>query len=267
MEKRILENILGRPLHADLLNNETLTNLKDATILVTGANGSIGKRFIERMGNYANIIATDVDTLDVTDINDCIEYSKYNPDYVINLAGAKHAPKGEHETIETLNINTLGTYHILNTFKNSKIILTSTCKSCNPETVYGATKLIAERMTINRGGVVARFYNVVETQGNVFELWEQQNPKEVAVFCERYFISLDEAVGLLIYCLTQESGRYSVNPKEIRNMQKVYESIYGTEPYKVIPQRRGDRITEKLCSTSERIKESESILKIESWHD
>ena len=73
----------------------------------------------------------------------------------------------------TLNINTIGTYNLLSCInENTKILLTSTCKSANPEVVYGASKLIAERMVLNSGGSVSRFFNVVETSGNVFSIWD-----------------------------------------------------------------------------------------------
>jgi len=265
-----IEKILGRKQHEGLLKDFCFEN---KTILITGANGSIGKRLAERLENInTKVYCTDIDTMDVTNWYSIKEWQDKHtsPDYVINCAGAKHAPLGEDETIETLNINTIGTQNILNAFKNSKIILTSTCKSCNPETVYGASKLIAERLTLNAGHSVARFYNVVETSGNIFELWKEQQEKKVVEICNRYFISLDEAVGLIIYTMIAESGRYSVNPIQIRNMKDIFTDIYGDETYIKMNPRRGDRVTELLHSTSEYIEkqtETKSINKIKSWHD
>lgn len=263
-----VEKILGRKVHESLLEDYVFSG---QSILITGGNGSIGKRLAERLKNEnTKIFITDVETLDVTNWESIMLWkeSSITPDYIINCAGAKHAPIGEEETIETLNINTFGTYNLIKAFPKSKIILTSTCKSCNPETAYGATKLIAERLILNSGNSVARFYNVVETSGNIFEIWEQQEVKEVVEKCNRYFISLDEAVGLIIYAMVNEVGRYSVNPKKIRNILDIYNSIYKGTP-KIIQPRRGDRVNELLCSTSETIENThnEAVIKVISYHD
>jgi FlaA1/EpsC-like NDP-sugar epimerase len=249
METQLLEKILGRQQHEDLISLKS-----DKKILITGGKGSIGKRLAERC---PNAIVTDVEDLDVTDIG----IQEYNPEYVINLAGDKHAPVGENDCINTLTINTIGTNNLLRVFPDAHHVLASTCKACNPETVYGATKLIAERLVLNAGGTVARFYNVVETSGNVFEIW---NRGQGEVYdCQRYFISLDEAVGLLISCLDLK-GRYAVNPGEIRQMVSIARLFRVT---KLKDRRRGDRRTELLCSTSETFSYKGSLLHITSHHD
>lgn len=263
-----IEKVLGRKEWTNLLDI-TADNL---SILITGASGSIGKRLCERLLG-CDVVATDivdcVNKLDVTDILSIKKYTNKKFDVVINLAGAKHAPLGEQDSFEAMNINTIGTSNLIKLFPSSKIILTSTCKSCNPETVYGASKLIAERLTLNSGNSVARFFNVIQSSGNVFEIWEQQNIKEVASNCKRYFVSLDEAVGLIIYTMLAPQGRYSVNPMECREMCDIYKAIYGNKEYKLIRPRRGDRLVELKHSTSEyvEIENEGSILKVNSYHD
>ena len=191
MEK--IEKILGRKEWANLLQQPI--DVKGKTILITGASGSIGQQLIKRLSkSKCKIIATDIVDcklkLDVTSKESIKKFIKYKPDYIVHLAGAKHAPKGEDETIETFTINTIGTQLLLKSFPKSKFVLTSTCKACNPETAYGASKLIAERLVLNSGNSVARFYNVVQTSGNVFEIWKKQKQKQVAPLCSRYFLSL-----------------------------------------------------------------------------
>ena len=263
-----IEKVLGRKEWTNLLDISA-SGLK---ILITGASGSIGKRLQERLLE-CDVVATDVvdcpNFMDVTDMNSISRYTNQRFDIVINLAGAKHAPKGEEDTMETMNINTIGTQNLIKAFPSAKIVLTSTCKSCNPETVYGSTKLIAERLILNSGNSVARFYNVVQSSGNVFEIWKQSKVREVAANCKRYFVSLDEAVGLIIYTILSSPGRYSVNPMELRNMVDIYKSIYGESEYKLIYPRRGDRVVELKHSTSEyvEIQNDGSILKVNSYHD
>ena len=231
-----LESILGRKQYSKITNLE-IDFLEGKKVLITGANGSIGNKLVEKLkvNEKINLLATDIsgefEYLDITDNKNVSSViKKFNPDFLINLAGAKHAPEGEFDTWRTLSINTLGTKNLLDSIsKKTKILLTSTCKSANPEIVYGASKLIAERMVLNEQGSVARFFNVVETSGNVFEIWNNipdSEPIELAPTCERHFISLEEAVGLIIFCLNNESGRYIVNSGPLVKMGDVAERLY-----------------------------------------
>jgi len=280
MNKESLIKILGRDEIQTLVDIDKHVKIIKK-VLITGANGSIGTRLIERFKKMkVSFLSTDIEGdhtyLDITRSNNVKEIiNEYKPDIIINIAGAKHAPEGEHETWKTLSINTIGTKNLIDhSSPDTKIILTSTCKSCNPETVYGASKLIAERMVLNNGGSIARFFNVVETQGNVFEIWDNvdvNDPIKVAAVCKRHFISLDEATGLLIYISsTDEKGRYIVNSPILREMTDIANDLYLERPKTIIQPRRGDRVEEKFLSTNENIEKyvyNESIIKIKNTHD
>lgn len=262
-----VERILNRKQYEYLLNNDNFKDLKDKFILITGANGSIGTRLVERFKQLGvKHVATDINNCDITNEEQVKKIMLLDFDIIINIAGAKHAPKGEIEVNSTLDINTLGVLNLLKYKKNAKFVLTSTCKSCNPETVYGATKLISERLTLNSGGSVARFYNVVETSGNVFEIWKGRNTIEVTN-CERYFISLDEAVGLTMYAALNK-GRYSVNTIQIHKMIDIANRYLPLANKKLIEPRKGDRVRELDKGTNE-TKEiiNESIVKIYNYFD
>ena len=280
MDIKKVETILGRKVLSDL-SEAKYKGKSDEKLLITGAGGSIGQELIKRLHNsgFKNFLPTDVDgdfeNLDVTNENEVKNLlESYSPTKVINLAGAKHAPEGELTSWNTLNINTIGTLNLINNLpKNSKIILTSTCKSANPEVVYGASKLIAERMVLNSGGSVSRFFNVVETSGNVFTIWDEVNenlPIDLAPTCERYFISIQEAVGLLIFTLNNEPGRFLVNTVNITNMGDLANRLYPDREKNIIEPRRGDRLSEKFISTSESVEKyylNNSVVKVKSIHD
>lgn len=256
-----IETILDRPVHDDL---RTITTYH--RVLVLGGKGSIGQALIQRL---PNCIVTDIEEIDVRfpfTINEA-QYGKI--DVVINLAGAKHAPEGELKPHETTLINTIGAFNAINAAKlaGAHYIQASTCKAANPETVYGASKLIAERMTLQSGFTVARFFNVVETSGNVFEIWDSQAQK-IIMEGNRYFISIDEAVGLLIACCSFKAGRYAVNPGKIHKMMDVFNRLYVGLSALIKPLRKGDRVTELIHSTSESIQPiTDSIIQIKSAHD
>ena len=244
-----LEKILGRSIHKNLIRDALDLDFSKSKILITGANGSIGQRLQHKLSHMnVDFVATDVDTLDVTNTSTFM-----NDDFthVVNIAGAKHAPLGEQETETTLDVNTKGTLNLLKFYPNAKHVLCSTCKSCNPETVYGASKLIAERLIVNHGGSIARFYNVIETSGNVFEIWKNKKGAiDVVTKCHRYFITLDEATSLLMFSMKYH-GRFMVNVPDIRNMLDIANSIYPHREKIHVEPRRGDRVNEKKFADHE----------------
>jgi len=197
---------------------------------------------------------------------------KHRPDVVIHLAGFKQAPGGELAPHEVVRINTTGTQYVVNAADRvgKKVILASTCKACDPETVYGASKLIAERIVLNAGGSVARFYNVREAGGNVFETWAAL-PEDTPIpytDCTRYFIPMQRAIELLIATLDLPVGRYTVDPGTPKVMRLEALQAYPDRKLVLIPRRRGDRQYEPLCARSETIEKLPGgIWQILSPHD
>lgn len=281
MDKYSLEKVLGRKELQQLVSVENRLENLNERVLITGANGSIGTVLVEKFKRHnVNFLSTDIEgdhtKMDITDFDRVKQVlNDYKPTIIVNIAGAKHAPVGEHETWMTLSINTIGTKNLLdNKPDGCRMILTSTCKSANPEIVYGASKLIAERMTMNGGGSVARFFNVVETQGNVFEIWDkvpESEPIKVAPTCERHFISVEESAGLIIFAMLRpESGRFIVNSGHLRLMEDVVNDLHPNRKKEIIAPRRGDRLTERFMSTSERVKQyhlNDSVIELSSIHD
>ena len=214
-----LERILGRPVRP-LPLDEPLAKLAGKRILITGAEGSIGSAAASILGEAAEVIATDKyvgdPALDVrveSDVKAVLESER--PDVILHLAAAKSAPEGERDPMSALEINVLGTKNVLAHAPDGCLVVTaSTCKACEPETAYGASKLVAERVTLNAGGSVARFYNVVESSGNVFEIWEEVPWSEPLLVtpCRRYFISLAEAVSLVIWTRDPAPGPLRLRP-------------------------------------------------------
>lgn len=234
-------------------------------IWVTGAAGSIGQQMMERL---PNAVGSDRE-IDVRHFNDLLTFDRaFGPfDVIVHCAGAKHAPEGETNPDLIADVNIHGTRNILKL--GAKVVLASTCKAADPETVYGASKLIAERMVLNAGGVVARYYNVAETSGNVFELWRNTDGPIPVTECWRYFITLKQAVDLTELCIDLPSGRYTVDPGPAQYMPDVATRLYPDRPQQVIPPRRGDRIREPRHAQSETLIPIPNlgIERIEGKHD
>ena len=222
-------------------------------ILVTGAWGSVGRALCERLDDP---VAVDMEEMDVTDERQVRQLlQRKRPDVIYHLAGAKHAPEGEDDPWHVLQVNAVGTKHILEHAGGAKVVFASTCKACDPETAYGASKLIAERMVLNAGGTVVRYYNIPESAGNVFRLWEALPASEPIPYtdCWRYFVSMADAVELTLAARDFEPGRYVVDPGLPRHMRAVAEALYPGRELVQIPRRRGDRYQEPLKAACEEI--------------
>lgn len=237
-------------------------------VLVTGAAGSIGSRFCATTKH--EVIPTDIDTMDVTSRLHVVDtFLRERPGAVIHLAAHKHAPVGELYPEDVTRVNIQGTENVIHAARlvGARIVVASTCKAADPETVYGASKLIAERLTLNAGGVVARFHNVRETSGNVFEIWRNQD--QVGwTDAWRYFIGVDDACRLLEGCLTAPSGRYMVHPGCPRHMRDIAREVHPDREIVKLPLRRGDRLREPYRATSEWVLPYDGdILRIVGAHD
>jgi FlaA1/EpsC-like NDP-sugar epimerase len=278
INKDKLELILGRKEFAELLDIKNNHFFKNKKILITGANGSIGTHFQKALTEMGvDFLATDIEGnmeyLDITNFRDCVSViSKYNPDFIVNIAGLKYATRSEHQSGRTVEVNIDGVRNLISACPyGTKVILTSTCKSCNPEIVYGSTKLIAERMIIDNGGSVARFFNVAQSQGNVFEIWNETSstePIEVVDECNRHFISVEESCCLILYSMIHR-GRFIVSSPGLRNMGDIAKKLYPDRQIRTIKRRRGDRKNELLMSTCEKgiFELNKRVIRILNDHD
>jgi FlaA1/EpsC-like NDP-sugar epimerase len=268
-----VEQVLGRTLRPPELLT-VLAQLATGRVLVTGAAGSIGVAVSGILLDAGiETMVTDREELDVRRARAVsAAMASFRPTVVFHLAGAKHAPHGEVDPLEVMEVNGIGTANVVAAARmlGARVVTASTCKACDPETAYGASKLLAERLTLAAGEVVARFYNVVETSGNVFEIWDQLadgDPIPVAA-CRRYFVSIEEAAALTLWAAVLPPGRYTIDPGEPRWMEEIARDLYPGRAIEQIPPRRGDRVIEPRHAGSERVEPVAGVVeRVWSPHD
>lgn len=204
-----IEDLLGRePVTLEL--PRLAEELVEATVLVTGAAGSIGselcrqialnspKRLVlvdqaesplyfldlELRDNYPTLeIVTVVG--DVTNPDTLASvFSRYSPQRVFHAAAYKHVPLMEANPLEAIRTNVLGTYRVASASAKAgceRFVLVSTDKAVRPVNVMGASKAAAERVvlwfherfpTCAFGAV--RFGNVLGSNGSVVPLFRRQ---------------------------------------------------------------------------------------------
>ena len=252
--------------------------LEDTRVLVTGADGFLGTRIAQRLDELrADAYLTDVDDLDIGD-PEVVDRTmrQLRPQFVIHLAAMKHAPLGEIHPLETTQVNVLGTHNVVEAAKASavepgRLVFGSTCKAAAPETVYGATKLLGERIALRAGYSAVRFGNVLGSTGSVLELWlaQAENGDPLAVTpCRRYWVTPREAVALTLAVFALPAGLYHLDagePEPVEALARRFDPTAGLDP---IPPRLGDRLVERFAADGEREEPTEvaHVLRIlETW--
>jgi len=210
--------------------------------LVTGSSGFIGSRLCDRLERDGWAVVR----LDVEE--DVLSDWTADVDVAFHLAAHKHAPLGEEIPAEVADLNIRGTQAVVE--RTPRVVLASTCKAASPVTVYGASKLIAERIVLNAGGSVLRFVNVLGSSGSVTDIWDELDGPLPVTDCERMFVSPDEAVTALVEVASLPAGRYGM-VAPLRHMREVAAELYPGRQQVPVPLRRGDRPVERLLGEYE----------------
>jgi FlaA1/EpsC-like NDP-sugar epimerase len=245
-------------------------------ILVTGSSGSIGKEVCRRLTDLgAEVREFDLALgWDLTNPDDCQEaLASSQPSAIVHLAAHKFATSAEGCPADVATLNIQGTQNLCEQAKKAGVesfVFASTCKAIQPETVYGASKLVGERIALNHGFTVGRFFNVIESSGNVFAIWRNQiargEPLEVTQ-CQRYFISIREATSFITHLLDAEPGRYAPFPGGPFLMTEMASRFAPNHPVVATPPRRGDRLVEPLVGTHESYDLVDRLMCITNPHD
>ncbi len=223
-------------------------------ILVTGSSGSIGTEIIKKLKKHTKYITRADLNIDITKQKNISKLKKTKFDLAFHLAADKRADYAEVHPSKVTMLNIISTTNIAK-LNVKKIILGSTCKAANPITSYGASKLICERIVLNKGGNVARFVNVFDTSSSVTKIWEKiPNKNKIPVTpCKRFFITLNEAVDLLLFTATMPRGRYSFRNLKKVHMKVVAKKIYPKRKLSQMNLRFGDRPIETLIGKTEKV--------------
>ncbi|MDD2509045.1 MAG: UDP-N-acetylglucosamine 4,6-dehydratase (configuration-retaining) [Aliarcobacter skirrowii] len=235
-----VEDLLAR-YPKDLDKNAIQNFIKDKIVLITGAGGSIGSEISRQCKAYGakqlilvdhsefnlysileelqdeNIIpimqsVKDIDILEST-------FSKYRPQIVIHAAAYKHVPLVEHNILEGITNNIIGTKNTIDLsikYGVEKFVLISTDKAVRPTNVMGTTKRICELYAQNVDSknteiVAVRFGNVLGSSGSVIPKFKAQIEagKNITVThpeITRYFMLIPEACELVLQAASIGKG-------------------------------------------------------------
>jgi len=206
-----IEDLLGR--ESIKLDNPILNeNIKNKTVFVTGAAGSIGSEISRQIAtmDFDCLILIDQAESALYDVQQSLKYiisedklskiiyvvgnirdknrmfnlfNEYKPQFVFHAAAYKHVPLMESFPYEAISTNIQGTKIIADLsheFNAEKFVMVSTDKAVNPTNVMGATKRVAEiyvnciNKISNTNYIVTRFGNVLGSNGSVIPLFKKQ---------------------------------------------------------------------------------------------
>lgn len=283
------------------LTKNIINEYKGKIILITGGTGSIGLSIIERLlkckPKAIRILTNDENSIfeakrilgnnplftyimaDIRDENR-LKLAIRNTDIIFHAAAMKHVDLCEQNPFDAVKTNVIGTSNVIQAAlleDVSKFILISTDKATNPSSTLGASKLLAERLTINAVAYkgtgktifsIIRFGNVIGSRGSVFQIFleQLQNGSPLTVTdskMTRFIMSLSEAASMIlkvtniakdgeVFVLKMPSVKIIDLAKtmiDIFNIKHPYET--KSSKIKILKARDGERFHEFLMTKDE----------------
>ena len=223
----------------------------DKVILVTGGTGSFGKKFAEiltteynpkslRIFSRGELLQMEMQNAfrdnrirfligDVRD-KDRLSRAMNGVDIVIHAAALKQVPTCEYNPIEAIQTNIDGSVNVIDAaIDNSveRVLAISTDKAVHPVNLYGATKMVAEKLFVQANSYtgslrktkfsVVRYGNVIGSRGSVIPLFkEQAKTGEITITdnrMTRFWITLDQGIRFVINSLEHMNGGEIFVPK------------------------------------------------------
>jgi len=263
-----------------ILTKQIMNKYKNKNILVTGGTGSIGLALVKQLlsckPKLIKILTNDENSIfdarkilgenklikyvvgDIRDKERC-HLAVRNVNIVFHAAAMKHIDICEQNPFDAVKTNVIGTSNMLEVSILEGItnfIFISTDKATNPTSTLGASKLLAERLTLDAGSspennkmifTIARFGNVVGSRGSVFQIFNQQLRYNLPITVTdsrmtRFIMSLSDAASMIL-----KIGHTAKNSETfILKMPSVKIENFAKEMIQVYKKRNNLKINPKI---------------------
>jgi UDP-N-acetylglucosamine 4,6-dehydratase/UDP-glucose 4-epimerase len=267
---------------------------KDKTILITGGTGSLGQALTKRllkMGpqtirifsrneskqiEMENEIKDDRLRFFIGDVRDLPRLTRAveDVDFVFHAAALKHVPKIEYNPFEAIKTNILGSENIINAclINNvEKAVCISTDKAVSPLNIYGATKLLMEKLFVTANNYLniekyhskffaVRYGNVLGSSGSVIPLFIKQikSKQKISITdpkMTRFSITMNDALDFIFQATKLGTGSEIFVPKlraySLLDVKEALFELLENTGEEIIGIRPGEKINETLINSEE----------------
>jgi UDP-N-acetylglucosamine 4,6-dehydratase len=263
----------------------------DKSILITGGTGSFGKQYVSTLlakHRPRRLVIYSRDELKqyemAQDYNQaCMRYflgdvrdverltqAMNGVDYVIHAAALKQVPAAEYNPMECVKTNIHGAENVIRAAIASgveKVIALSTDKAANPINLYGATKLVSDKLFVAANNVVGghrtrfsvvRYGNVVGSRGSVVPFFRKligEGVRELPITdprMTRFWITLQQGVDFVLRNFKRMHGGEIFVPKipSVRLVDLAH-AMAPDLPLKVVGIRPGEKLHEVMCPSDD----------------
>ncbi len=266
-----------------------IAQFENKRLLITGGTGSVGMALVERVladcPAVAEIVvmsrdeqkqhemqqrwpsrATPVRYL-LGDIRDRerLMTAMRGAHLVIHSAAMKHVPAAEENPVECIKTNLLGSHNIVEAALASgveRVVALSTDKAALPINVYGASKLILEKLFLHADRdpsnattrfSVVRFGNVFGSKGSVVPLFLARRAEGYLPITHpemtRFSITMKQAIDMVLFAATEGWGGEIVLPvAPSYRITDVAEAVAAGVPHRIVGIRPGEKLHEIMYS-------------------
>lgn len=258
---------------------------ENESILVTGGTGSFGKKFVSmtlKNHNPRKIVIFSRDEMKqwemaksyekddrvrflIGDVRnkDRLWRALSGIDYVVHAAALKIVPKAEYDPFECIKTNVNGAMNVIDVAIDrgvKKVVALSTDKACSPANLYGATKLISDKLFIasnsysghsNTSFSIVRYGNVMGSRGSVIPLFLKSSSQETLPITDermtRFMITLEEGVEMVWNAFEDMYGG-EIYVKKIKSMliTDIAKVINPKAKISIIGIRPGEKLHEQM---------------------
>lgn len=261
---------------------------ENSSVLVTGGTGSFGRKFIAALlqrYNPRRVIVYSRDELKqyemqqdfqqpqmrffIGDVRDGerLKQATRDVDYIVHAAALKHVPAAEYNPSECIRTNISGAENVIaaalaNGVK--RVVALSTDKAASPINLYGATKLLSDKLFVAANNTVGkldtrfsvvRYGNVVGSRGSVVPYFQKliaEGAKELPITdprMTRFWITLPEGVDFVMQAFERMYGGELFVPKiPSALITDLAKAMAPNLPQKIIGIRPGEKLHELMIS-------------------
>lgn len=265
--------------------------LSGSSILVTGATGSFGKAFLgHALANLDphRIVVFSRDELkqyevrqmfgddprlrffigDIRD-RDRLERAMHGVDHVVHAAALKQVDTAEYNPSEYVATNINGSQNVIDAAINAgvqRVVALSTDKASSPINLYGATKLVADKLFIAGNHyaathptrfAVVRYGNVMGSRGSVVPLFRRLNAEGKSLpitdkRMTRFWITLDAAVQFVVDSFdVMQGGELFVPRIPSMRILDLVEAVAPDAPTHEMGMRPGEKLHEEMIAADD----------------